>query len=678
MDISIIIVSYNVREFLRGAIASALRSLEAGGLTGEILVVDNASSDHSAEMVAQDFPSVRLFARNDNLGFGRANNLAMAQAKGEYLLLLNPDTVLGEDTLRVMIDFLRAHPEAGLAGCKLLNGDGSFQVSCRRGFPTPWASFTKLFGLSRLFPKSPLFAKYNLTYLPTDETYEVDALGGAFMMMTRPAYEATRGFDEAYFMYGEDLDLCFRTKRAGFKVYYVHSTATVHFKGESTRRSALNEVQVFYDAMHIFVKKNYPASYIFAPLLRFGIFCRTVLALLKKYRGAALSIVLDLITVAFSVLLACKVILLDWFALPSQDYPWAVLFPPLIAVALIAALRGYSGMERRRSRQIVLVMPALLISLSSITYFFKEYPSSRGIVIMVTVTSCALLLLSRFALRVVDRLRWGGVNSASPAMRRTLIVGTSDEALRIAALLKRSEFIRRYEVIGFIGASIERIGEMLLGDIAVKGDLNMLPRLVRSLRVSEVIFASDAVPHTAMLETMQRVSHESAGSRVNFNMVPSATDVLLGRQKIEVLSENPDTAFALMPIDLNVHRVSHRLAKRLLDITVGTLALPVAMLRALLTRKDDSTVWKQILRGDLTLVGFASGEACAAYFGKPGLTSLAAVAAPRNARSEDIHQFDEYYARNHTIGMDCEILVKSMLLRRDSDRGTGSHLTNIR
>ena len=155
MDISIIIVNYNVREFLRGALESVRRSLAGGGLTGEVFVVDNASRDGSVDMVRTSFPEVKCIALEQNLGFGKANNIAMREATGEYLLILNPDTILGEDTLRVMVDFMRNNPHAGLSGCKLLNADGSFQVSCRRGFPTPWASFTKLFGLSSFFPNSP-------------------------------------------------------------------------------------------------------------------------------------------------------------------------------------------------------------------------------------------------------------------------------------------------------------------------------------------------------------------------------------------------------------------------------------------------------------------------------------------------------------------------------------------
>jgi GT2 family glycosyltransferase len=667
VDLSIIIVSYNVKEFLRGALASVQRSLAFGEVSGEIIVVDNASSDRSAEMVSAEFPDVRLFALDVNLGFGRANNVAMHEARGEYFLILNPDTVVGEDTLRVMLDFMRSHPDAGLAGCKLLNSDGSFQLGCRRGFPTPWASFAKLFGLARLLPNSKRIAKYNLTYLPVDQTSEVDALSGAFMMMSRSAYEATHGFDKDYFMYGDDLDLCYRAKQDGFKIYYVHSTATVHFHGESTRRSAMNEVAVFYDAMHIFVKKNYPGSHLFLALLRLGIVSRTLLALVRKHRGTFFLLLVDAVTVAFGVLLACQLLLGDWLALPDRDYPYALVLPPLIAVALLAALRGYSSAERRSSRQIVLAMPAMLISFSSLTYFFKEYPASRAAVLSVTVISSLLLLANRLVMRLVDRFRWGGAQSASPLMRRTLIIGTSAEATRIAGLLKRTEFLRRYEVIGFVDRSLERIDAELLPGIRIVGDLTMLPKLVREMRVQEVIFANDGVPHTAMLEAMQRVAREVTAMRVNFNMVPSATDVLLGRQKIELLSKDPNSGLALMPIELNLHRISHRIAKRLLDLTVSGLALPVVAFRSAIAprRHSDLTMWQQIFRGKVTLVGFASGEARASYDSKPGLTSLAAVAAPRDARAEDIHQFDQYYARNHTLGMDCEILLKALLLRRD-------------
>ncbi len=575
MDLSIIIVSYNVKDYLRGAIASVVRSLAAGALTGEILVVDNASSDGSVAMLRREFPNVHLFEPGENLGFGRANNLALKVAKGDFFLLLNPDTIVGEDTLRAMMDFMREHPEAGLAGCKLLNGDGTFQLSCRRGFPTPWASFTKLFGFARLFPGSRIFARYNLTYLPVDATYEVDALGGAFMMLSRKAYEATDAFDESFFMYGEDLDLCYRAKRAGFAIYYVHSTATIHFKGESTRRSALNEVKVFYEAMHVFVKKHYRASFVFNMLLRLGIFIRTAIALVRKYRGTIALVLLDYLVIAASVLLTSKFWLGRWFGLVQLDYPWALIVPPAIAVALLAILRAYQPSRRSSLRPVIIAVPAILIGLSSLTYFFKEFLASRSFVSIVTVVAGLLLVLDRAALGIVRRLRYGTGTSANPQLRRAIIIGTDDEAQRIAKLLERMEFFRRCEVIGFIDRSLERLNAEIAPGLHILGDTNMVGKIVRDKRIAEVIFASDAVPYTEVLAIMQRTSEENPALRINFSMVPAASDALLGKQNIELLTGTSGESIPLLPVEYNLERISHRFAKRMLDLGISGLALPI-------------------------------------------------------------------------------------------------------
>lgn len=672
MDLSIIIVSYNVKDYLRGAIASVRRSLDAGALTGEILVVDNASSDGSAAMLRSDFPDVRLFDPGENLGFGRANNLALRQARGEYLLLLNPDTIVGEDTFSTMVEFMRKHPEAGLAGCKLLNGDGTFQLSCRRGFPTPWASFTKLFGLARLLPHSKLFARYNLTYLPVDATYPVDALGGAFMMLSRNAYEATNGFDESFFMYGEDLDLCYRAKQAGFTIYYVHTTATIHFKGESTKRSALNEVKVFYEAMHVFVKKHYRASFIFSLLLRLGIFIRTALALVRKYRGTIALVVLDYLMIGLSVILSSKFLFGIWFGLPTLDYPSALLVPPVIAVLLLTLLKAYYPNRRSNIRPVIIAVPAILIGLSSLTYFFKEFPASRSFVTIVTVLAGLLLLLDRIALSTIRRIRSGMGSSANPQLRRALIIGTDDEALRIAQLLKRMEFFRRCEVIGFIDRSLERLNKEIAPGLTILGDTNMVGKVVRVHRIAEVIFASDAVSFTEVLSIMQRTSEENPSLRVNFSMVPAASDVLLGKQHIEMLTGATGESLPLLPVEYNLERISHRLAKRMLDFAVSCIVLPVVgavlAVQPSAWHREQLREWRDIFAGRRTLVGVEGIREREAYYPKPGLTSLAAVSGRGHqsrtvAREEDVRQFDHYYARNHTIGMDCEIILKALFIR---------------
>jgi GT2 family glycosyltransferase len=693
MDLSIVIVSYNVKEFLRGAIASIRRSLDAGRLSGEILVVDNDSSDGSPAMVRTEFPDVRLFASGENLGFGRANNLAMKESKGDYILLINPDTLVGEDTLRTVVDFMRGHPEAGLAGCKLLNGDGSFQLSCRRGFPTPWASFTKLFGLAGLFPNSKLFSRYNLTYLPVDSTYEVDALGGAFMMLSRKAWEATSGFDEAFFMYGEDIDLCFRAKEAGFKIFYVHSTATVHFKGESTRRSAINEVNVFYEAMHVFVKKHYRASFLFSLLLRLGIILRGAIALAKKYQGVISLAILDYLTIAFGVLLGSKALFGTWFGLPSWDYPYALIIPPLIAVLLLASLKAYRLKTVWSVRPVAIAIPAMLIGFSSLTYFFKEFPSSRVFVIVVTFAAGVLLVVERLVLRIVRRLLTNrslsslGFSSNS-MLRKTLIIGADEESLRIAEMLKRMEFLRRYQVVGLIDENLERLDRELLPSIRILGDVNMVAKVVREQRISEVIFASNSVRYTEVLAIMQRTSDENPSMRVNFSMVPVASDVLLGRDKIEILTETSGSSVALLPVQHNLNRMSHRFSKRLLDIFVSGVALPGMAIAYAANpapdRRDALNKWAKVFRGQWTLVGMEGAansrdEGREGHDAKRSITSLAAVAAPYAWRGEfedntiapeeDVRQFDEYYARNHTLGMDCEILLKRMFVRKSRGKG---------
>ncbi len=258
--LSIIIVNYNVKEFILNLLQSI--SSAAKDLSYQVLIVDNASDDGSVEVIKEKFPSVNLIVNTKNVGFGKANNQALAKAKGDYILLLNPDTIVKEDTFENLFKFFEANADAGMATCKVLNPDGTLQLACRRSFPGPWTSFTKVTGLSSLFPNNKLFAKYNLTYLDENQSYEVDAISGSFMMMRKEVYEKVGGFDPEFFMYGEDLDLCYRIQKSGYKVYYVHTTEIIHYKGESTKRSSLDETKVFYDAMHLFVKKHFSSSFL--------------------------------------------------------------------------------------------------------------------------------------------------------------------------------------------------------------------------------------------------------------------------------------------------------------------------------------------------------------------------------------------------------------------------------
>lgn len=284
LDLSVVIVSYNVRDFLEPSLRSVYRA--AQGLAVEVFVVDNGSADGSAGMVRSHFPGVHLLVNGHNAGFSRANNQAIVQARGRFVLLLNPDTLVQEDTFRTLIRFLERHPEAGAAGCTILNPDGTFAPESRRAFPSPATAFYRLAGLSRLFPGSRRFGRYNLSYLPEDEVAEVDALSGSCMLVRRSAMYYSRAeaeaprvqgidvdacplpagggaglLDEDFFMYGEDLDWCYRIQQAGWRIFYTPETRIVHFKGESTPKGDLRYVRLFYGAMLRFARKHFTGRY---------------------------------------------------------------------------------------------------------------------------------------------------------------------------------------------------------------------------------------------------------------------------------------------------------------------------------------------------------------------------------------------------------------------------------
>ncbi|HEY8477032.1 MAG TPA: glycosyltransferase family 2 protein [Chloroflexota bacterium] len=270
--------------------ARAERVAGEPAITCEVYVVDNASSDGSVEMVARSYPWVHLVRNPVNVGYAKANNLALRRCRGRYVLLLNPDTVLPPNALREMIDLMEEHPDIGVAGPKLVRPDGSLDRACRRSFPTPAVSFYRLSGLSRLFPRSPRFGRYNLTYLDPDEPADVDSVVGAFMLIRGEALEQVGLLDETFFMYGEDLDLAYRIKARGWRVRYHPRVTVVHYKGEASRQRGVASTLVFYQAMAIFHRKHFAARYPFVVnwLVLAGISLHCTYALAKNALRAAL------------------------------------------------------------------------------------------------------------------------------------------------------------------------------------------------------------------------------------------------------------------------------------------------------------------------------------------------------------------------------------------------------
>jgi GT2 family glycosyltransferase len=289
MDLSIVILNYNTREHLRDCLcalrAEGSTSLAGGAIEAEVLVVDNASGDGSADMVADEFDWVTLIRSPRNGGFASGNNPAVVRAQGEAVLLLNPDTLMPAGGIKHMLERLRMHPEAGVIGPKLLRPDGSMHLACRRSFPTPSVAFYRLSGLSRLFPRSPRFGQYNLTYVDPDLPIEVDSVCGACLLIRRSVIERIGLLDERFFMYGEDLDWCLRTQRAGWTVRYEPGIVVQHQHGAASRKRALRTTYHFFRAMDLFYRKHYVNRYppLVTGVVRTGIYAALALAMARTF-----------------------------------------------------------------------------------------------------------------------------------------------------------------------------------------------------------------------------------------------------------------------------------------------------------------------------------------------------------------------------------------------------------
>ena len=284
LKLSVIIVNYNVKYYLDQCIRSVLRAFEEMNTPAEIIVVDNHSADGSVDYLEKRYPQmlypmVRFVRSAHNLGFARANNIAIRQSRGEYVLLLNPDTIVGEDALKASVDFMDAHEDAGAVGVRMLGAQGRRAMESRRGLPTPMVSFFKMLGFCNRWPHHRLFGKYYMGYLPWDEPCQIEVVSGAYCMLRRKALDEVGLLDEDFFMYGEDIDLSYRVLKGGYHNYYL-PVDILHYKGESTQKSSFRYVHVFYEAMLIFFRKHYSGmTFLLSLPIKTAIYAKALMAL---------------------------------------------------------------------------------------------------------------------------------------------------------------------------------------------------------------------------------------------------------------------------------------------------------------------------------------------------------------------------------------------------------------
>ncbi len=652
MDLSVIIVNYNVKEFLQNLLHSIAKSV--GDINYEVIIVDNASDDGSVEFISEKFPEVRLIVNKKNLGFSRANNIGLNAASGKYLLLLNPDTLVSEDTFSKMIEFFEQNPEAGLAGCKILNPDGTLQLACRRSFPGPWTSFSKVTGLSNIFPNSRIFARYNLTYLDENQTYEVDAISGSFMMMRREVYESVGGLDEQFFMYGEDLDLCYRIQKSGYKVFYVHNAQIIHYKGESTKRSNLDETKIFYEAMHLFVKKHLSSSFLVEIILRSAIAFRSFFAFLGRRMLILFSMLLDFILFDLSVFAAAKFYesVSRWKGFPPYTYAIIYTVPALIHLLLAS----FMGVYKKDTLSVLKNLGAVTASfflISALTFFFKQFAYSRAAVIITYVILFFILTFWRIIAKVFFKL---GVKEADYKNNRTLIVGSNSHALQIAAKLK-AKHTDFHHIEGLISITNKEIGSEIEG-FNVVGSLENIRKVIRERNVNEVIFSSEALSYNQMMSVVSACQTEN----VEFKLIGNSLDFLVGKTSVSLLDDMP-----LFEIRYNISNPVHRSIKASFDYAFAALVLffiyPfIYLISKVAGRQTEFDKFilgvPGIFTGKISFVGPREHSKVGnLYLGKKGLTGLWYVEPGSETENEKL---DIFNAKNQNIWLDFEILGKTV------------------
>lgn len=630
-DISIIIVNYNVRYFLARCLDSIFNA-DHQGLTLDVFVVDNASVDGSVEMIREDYPQVKLIASEENLGFAKGNNLALRQMQSRYALLLNPDTLIEEDTLRICYDYMESHPEVGALGVKMIDGTGKFLPESKRSLPTIWNSTTKLLGLADLFPKSKLFNSYALGHLDENETHDIQVLCGAFMFMPTEVLDKVGLLDEAFFMYGEDIDLSYRILKAGYKVHYLPETKIIHYKGESTKKSSLNYVKTFYGAMSIYVQKHYQGTTgkLLAFMINIGIMLRAGLSVLRR----SLQRLLPVVTDAVFLLIALFYFGQFWasYRYRDPDYfshasfnqnilTYAVVLP--LALAFLGYYKKYTWVKRLQG-----IVLGGIISLAIYALLPESYRSSRIILIFAVLIS----ILSTFLTSLFFHKR-------KEDEKKIIIVAQEDHAAEILQNLDRLNV--PYQHLGNVQPDENLDGNYI-------NNITALDEVVRVLKADEVIFHAEDMSMKSIMNQMVKL-----GSKVRFKIAGDDHLSIIGSN-----SKNNAGELYSIGVEYNLADAYHIHIKRSFDFlaSLGCILLSPILLFA--NGFKIVAYFKhmlEVLIGTKTMVGYV--EPSSSYKNLP-LIKQAII--PIAIDSEQPREVNLIYARDYSVWKDAETFIKNL------------------
>lgn len=640
--LSVIIVNYNVEYFL----AQCLHSVRKAALQADIqtIMVDNNSSDGSVEMTRRLFPEVKVIANKDNRGFSKANNQAIRISKADYVLLLNPDTLVEEDTFKKCIEFMDAHPNSGGLGVKMVDGKGQFLAESKRGLPTPMVAFYKIFGLSTLFPKSKTFGQYHMGHLDKNETHKIDILAGAFMMMRKTALDKVGLLDEEFFMYGEDIDLSWRIRLGGYDNYYFPETRIIHYKGESTKKSSVNYVLVFYNAMIIFAKKHFSKSNanVFEFLIRLAIYFRAGIALLRRVIEKSVFPVLDFVAIVSTFLLTTKI----YSEFTDIKYPIDVLkwlFPgyAIIFIGSIYFNHGYSSTPLI-NRILKGVSWGALIALLLYGLLDADYRFSRTIVFVGSLFSMVSIILFRWGL---NKLGFNAILFKTEPAIRMAIVGKTGGVKRVKKLLKQTT--NKPEILLEVFPSYSFINN----NPHFVAHLGQLPEACKLFNINQIIYCAEDMDSGTIINEM--ILQENP--EIELKIAPPESSFIIGSQSIntsgEILSLHSSNCFL---------KEETKTTKRLIDLLISIFLLitsPVLIFFQANKKKFLSNTFS-VLIGNKTWVGFApipSQEYLTSSL-KPCVLNLGIPYQKENRTIDFLEALNAKYAKTYQIGTDLSLI----------------------
>lgn len=646
--LSIIIVNYNVKHFLEQCLHSVKQAVKQ--IDAEIFVVDNNSVDGSCAMMREKFPEIDLIANKENLGFSKANNQAMRIATGEYILLLNPDTIVEEDTFSKILPFMDENPDVGGLGVKMIDGKGQFLPESKRGLPTPKVAFYKIFGLSSIFRKSKRFGQYHLSYLDKDEIHEVDVLSGAFMFMRKSCLDKVGLLDEQFFMYGEDIDLSYRITKGGYKNMYFPKTRIIHYKGESTKKGSINYVRIFYQAMIIFANKHFTQknAKLYANIINFAIYFRAAIAIITRFFKRALLPAID----AVLIWLGFYIITPVWEIYKFGDqnyYPDSFIKYAVPAYALVWLITLYMSGGYDKPTRLWKLLRGIMLGSMMILVFYSLLPEAYRYSRALLLLGSAFVFLSLPLVRIIgSKLKFTNIEIYNNRKKRIVLVGSKHEISRIESLIDQSGVINP-EIVGYVADNGKIENGFFLGE------LSQMDEIIKVHKIDEIIFCAKDISSQKIISTMLNLSELKTDYKI---ATPDGISV--------IGSNSINTAGDLYSLQINtIVTAQNKRKKRIIDVAVSLFVLLFFPIFMILTK----SIWGIIRNALLVLFGFKSWVGYADSENsddhripsiKPGVVSTATPYRKKSLTNDKIARLNLVYAKDYRMNYDLSIILKSI------------------